>query len=124
MDISLGIITLRHSWSFPFPRHLFSVFELACPRGVSLSLTIQCVLFYMLPLLCGLVAVLAGGRADVRRDGGGQWWEWGLRERNGVYVSQEGVAQLDGCTMRGNEDDDYHIYKGGCIEGVDQSLVT
>ena len=78
----------------------------------------------MLPLLCGLVAVLAGGRADVRRDGGGQWWEWGLRERNGVYVSQEGVAQLDGCTMRGNEDDDYHIYKGGCIEGVDQSLVN
>ena len=46
--------------------------------------------------------------------------EYGLRVRGAA------VAKLEGCTVRGNSDDDYYCNAsaGARIEGVDQSLVT
>ena len=44
---------------------------------------------------------------------------------DGFRVTQGGVAKLEGCTVRGNSDDDYYCNAsaGARIEGVDQSLV-
>ena len=45
--------------------------------------------------------------------------------RDGVRVTEGGVAKLEGCTVRGNRNDDYNCNAsdGARIEGVDQSLV-
>ena len=45
--------------------------------------------------------------------------------QNGFWVTEGGVAKLEGCTVRGNSDDDYFCKtsEGSRIEGVDQSLV-
>ena len=43
----------------------------------------------------------------------------------GIRVTGAGVAKLEGCTVRGNSDDDYYCEasEGSRIEGVDQSLI-
>jgi hypothetical protein len=45
---------------------------------------------------------------------------------DGIWVQRAGVAKLEGCTVRGNSDNDYwcKTSEGSRIEGVDQSLVT
>ena len=44
---------------------------------------------------------------------------------DGFNVTDAGVAKLEGCTVRGNSDDDYYCEtsEGARIEGVDQSLI-
>ena len=44
---------------------------------------------------------------------------------DGLWVQGAGVAELEGCTVRGNRDDDYFCKasEGARIEGVDQSLI-
>ena len=44
---------------------------------------------------------------------------------DGLRVTVGGVDKLEGCTARGNSDDDYYCEasKGSRIEGVDQSLI-
>ena len=43
----------------------------------------------------------------------------------GFFVTEGGVAKLEGCTVRGNSADDYYCKAsaGSRIEGVDQSLI-
>ena len=43
---------------------------------------------------------------------------------HGVYVQDNAVAQLEGCTVGGNIDSDYVTRGGGRIEGVDPSLIN
>ena len=44
---------------------------------------------------------------------------------DGLRAPGGGVAKLEGCTVRGNKDNDYYCQtsKGSRIEGVDQSLI-
>ena len=44
---------------------------------------------------------------------------------DGLWVTEGGVAKLEGCTVRGNSDGDYfcEASEGARIEGVDQSLI-
>ena len=46
--------------------------------------------------------------------------------RDGLRGRGAAVAKLEGCTVRGNSDDDYFCQasQGSRIEGVDQSLIS